>query len=108
MGRAGTLVKPPSEAAATGTAAAAGAPPGSSAGLGLKAVGAAVLSAEAQAALKRELQSLLNLHSVVSMDDLRCAGHIQEGAPLPGFSRPRLVESREVPVKLNRPWRIRR
>ena len=72
MGRAGTLVKPPSDAAAAGTAAAAGAPPGSSAGLGHKAAGAAVLSAEAQAALKRELQALLNLHSVVSMDDLRC------------------------------------
>ena len=73
MGRTGTLVKPPPEAAAAGAGAAAGVPPGPSAGLGLKAAGAAVLSAEAQAALKRELQSLLNLHSVVSMDDLRCA-----------------------------------
>ena len=70
--------------------------------------GAAVLSAEAQAALKRELQSLLNLHSVVSLDDLRCAKHNQKGAPLQDVFRPRLKETREVPVKPSRPWRFRR
>ena len=76
---AGAMVKPASEAVAAGGAAAtADALPGSSTGLGQGPGGAAELSAEAQAALKRELQALLNLHSVVSMDDLRRAKHVSK------------------------------